>query len=168
MVFKAISTPGDGNCLFHSIIEIAGQVEFDYRNFPGLLLPRPRAVKYLRGLAAEFGKRLPPDELGDVAGLAATIQELPHMGAWANSYYAFSLCLRVLRLSDVGIVAMGRVYQPSRIGVYLACSGGHFWVEIDEAVYRKPQKDTHRLEVLRSLKRPPEALKNHLATYESG
>lgn len=166
MPFTAIEVPGDGNCLFHSIIKICELVEFDYRKFPGLLLPRARAVRYLRGLAAAYGKKLPPDLLGDPEGLAATIQELPNMGAWSKSYYAFTLCLRVLGLTNVGIVANGTVYQPSSIGVYLACSGGHFWVELDSSKHRPPSVENNRIVVLRELGNPSEKMTSYLRRFE--
>jgi hypothetical protein len=145
---EVLDVPGDGNCLIHSVIKICDLIEFDYTKHPCLLLSdRLKAVQYLRNLAYAHAINTIEDRniYGDKEGLEDTLRELPQMGQWSNSYYAYGLCIQALGLQDrIGIIDRGRIHIPSPTGVYLACTGGHFLVHLDRKIY-KPMSDAYLL-----------------------
>lgn len=132
--------PGDGNCLFHSIILITKLIDFDYRRYPGLLLDSGRAVQYLRNIAYAYGKTVQGKEpFVNLEDLEDTMRDLPHCGQWTGSHYAYALCFQVLGLQGrVGIISRERVVERGTTGVFLVCTDGHFCVEADEGLALPP------------------------------
>ena len=143
---EVLDVPGDGNCLIHAVIKMCDLLEFDYTKYPCLLLDdRMKAVQFVRNLAFAHATHSVKDKniYGDPEGLADTLRELPQLGQWVNSYYAYGFCVQALDLQDrVGIIDRGRIHIPSPSGVYLACTGGHFLVHLDRTKYRPPS-DAH-------------------------
>jgi hypothetical protein len=126
--------PGDGNCLFHSIILITKLIDFDFRRYPGLLLDSGRAVQYLRNITYAYAQTVQNKEpFANLDDLSATMADLPHVGQWTGSHYAYALCFRTLELHGrVGIISRGRIVERGTTGVFLVCTDGHFYVETVE------------------------------------
>ena len=156
--------PGDGNCLFHSVILITKLIDFDFRRYPGLLLDSDRAVQYLRNLAYAYGKTIENKEpFTNLEDLAGTMRDLPHRGQWTGSHYAYALCFRVLGLHDrVGIISRGRVVEKGSTGVFLVCTDGHFYVQTADARAPSAASAAKRKKIEEIMRLRPERLMRYL------